>query len=116
MKNDTLRMEQRQDGVTAGGQAMRRYSCEDLNRGKNPVMQSWWRNVPGTGRGKSHGSDGEVGSVRGSSSTKLQSDSSAQLSRSVTQSCPTLCDPMDYSTPGLPVHHQPPELTQTHVH
>ena len=31
-------------------------------------------------------------------------------------SCPTLCDPMDYSTPGLPVHHQLPELTQTHVH
>ena len=35
---------------------------------------------------------------------------------SVTQSCPTLCDPMDCSTPGLPVHHQPPEFTQTHVH
>ena len=35
---------------------------------------------------------------------------------SVTQSCPTLCDPMDYSTPGLPVHQQLPELTQTHVH
>ena len=35
---------------------------------------------------------------------------------SVTRSCPTLCDPMDCSTPGLPVHHQPPELTQTHVH
>ena len=35
---------------------------------------------------------------------------------SVTQSCPTLCNPMDYSTPGLPVHHQLPELTQTHVH
>ena len=34
----------------------------------------------------------------------------------VTQSCPTLCDPMDRSTPGLPVHHQLPELTQTHVH
>ena len=34
---------------------------------------------------------------------------------SVTQSCPTLCDPMDSSTPGLPVHHQLPELTQTHV-
>ena len=28
------------------------------------------------------------------------------------QSCPTLCDPMDYSTPGFPVHHQLPELTQ----
>ena len=35
---------------------------------------------------------------------------------SVTQSCPTLCDPMNYSTPGLPVHHQLPEFTQTHVH
>ena len=35
---------------------------------------------------------------------------------SVTQSCPTLCDPMDYSMPGLPVHHQLLEFTQTHVH
>ena len=35
---------------------------------------------------------------------------------SVTQSWPTLCDPMDCSMPGLPVHHQFPEFTQTHVH
>ena len=35
---------------------------------------------------------------------------------SVTQSCPTLCDPMNCSMPGLPVHHQLPELTQTQVH
>ena len=35
---------------------------------------------------------------------------------SVAQSCPTLCDPMSRSTPGLPVHHQLPEFTQTHVH
>ena len=35
---------------------------------------------------------------------------------SVTQSCPTLWDPMDCSTTGLPVHHQCPEFTQTHVH
>ena len=35
---------------------------------------------------------------------------------SVTQSCPTLCDPMNCSMPGLPVHHQLPEFTQTHVH
>ena len=35
---------------------------------------------------------------------------------SVTQSCPTLCDPMNRSMPGLPVHHQLPQLTQTHVH
>ena len=35
---------------------------------------------------------------------------------SVTQLCLTLCDPMDCSTPGFPVHHQLPELTQIHVH
>ena len=35
---------------------------------------------------------------------------------SVTQLCPTLCDPMDCSTPGLPVYHQLPEFTQTHAH
>ena len=35
---------------------------------------------------------------------------------SVAQSCPTLCDPMNRSTPGLPVHHQLPEFNQTHVH
>ena len=39
--------------------------------------------------------------------------SSFQFS-SVAQSCPTLCDPMNHSTPGLPVHHQLPEFTQTH--
>ena len=37
-------------------------------------------------------------------------------SSSVAQSCLTLCDPMDRSTPGLPVHHQLPEFAQTHVH
>ena len=41
--------------------------------------------------------------------------SSVQFS-SVAQSCPTLCDPTNCSTPGLPVHHQLPEFTQTHVH
>ena len=35
---------------------------------------------------------------------------------SVAQSCPTLCHPMNHSTPGLPVHHQFPEFTHTHVH
>ena len=34
----------------------------------------------------------------------------------VAQSCPTLCDPMNRSMPGLPVHHQLPEFTQTHDH
>ena len=41
--------------------------------------------------------------------------SSVQFS-SVTHLCPTLCNPMNRSTPGLPVHHQLPESTQTHVH
>ena len=53
-------------------------------------------------------------------SPALQADSlSAELPvqfSSVAQSCPILCDPMDCSMPGLPVHHQLPELTQTHVH
>ena len=40
---------------------------------------------------------------------------SFQLS-SVAQSCPTLCDPMDHSMPGFPVHHQLPEFTQIHAH
>jgi len=41
--------------------------------------------------------------------------SSVQFS-SVAQACLTLCDPMNHSTPGLPVHHQLLEFTQTHVH
>ena len=39
-----------------------------------------------------------------------------QYSVQFTRSCPTLCDPMDCSTPGLRIHHQLLELTQTHVH
>ena len=42
-------------------------------------------------------------------------ESSVQFS-SDAQLCPTLCDPMNRSTPGLPVHHHVPEFTQTHVH
>ena len=47
--------------------------------------------------------------------TKIMSSSLTQFS-SVAQSCLTLCDPMNRSTSGLPVHHQLPELTQTHIH
>ena len=46
---------------------------------------------------------------------ELHINASVQF-RSVAQSCPTLCDPMNYSTPGLLVHHQLPEFTQTHIH
>ena len=44
-----------------------------------------------------------------------RAEASVQFS-SVAQLCPTLCNPMNRSTPGLPVHHQLPELTQTHIH
>ena len=48
--------------------------------------------------------------------SRMESFFIAHQIRSVAQSCPTLCDPMNRSTPGLPVHHQAPEFTQTHVH
>ena len=48
-------------------------------------------------------------------SVSIAAFSSVQFS-SVTQSCPTLCDPMNRSMPGLPVHHQLPEFTQTQAH
>ena len=53
--------------------------------------------------------------VQKSSTENLHGMLSVQFS-SVTQLCLTLCNPMNHSTPGLPVHHQLPEFTQTHVH
>ena len=47
--------------------------------------------------------------------SELDMEQSDQI-RSVAQSCPTLCEPMNCSTPGLLVQHQLPEFTQTHVH
>ena len=58
---------------------------------------------------------GKVGLKLNIQKTKIMASGPIQFS-SVAQSCPTLCDPMNGSTPGLPVHHQLPEFTQTHVH
>ena len=61
---------------------------------------------------------GAISFSRGSSRSRdrtLVSRIADQI-RSVAQFCPTLCDPMNCSTPGLPVHHQLLEFTQTHVH
>ena len=58
-----------------------------------------------------HGERGGEGEVCGKSNMETY----IQFS-SVTQSYPTFCDPMNRSTPGLPVHHQLPEFTQTHIH
>ena len=55
------------------------------------------------------------GKQYGCFSKKLIELPSVQFS-SVAQSCPTLCDPMNHSTPGLPVHHQLLEFTQPHIH
>jgi len=46
----------------------------------------------------------------------VKSPPEAQSVSSVAQTCLTFCDPMDCSMPGFPVHHQLPELSQTHVH
>ena len=54
-------------------------------------------------------------SIRFLSNESVLHISSVQSS-SVAQSCPTLCDPVNRSTPGLPVHHQLREFTQTHIH
>ena len=48
--------------------------------------------------------------------TNIESSISSVQFSSVAQLCPTLCDPMNHSTPGHPVHHQLLEFTQTHVH
>ena len=56
------------------------------------------------------------GEQYGDSSKKLNTELPSIQFSSVAQSCPNLCDPMDCSTPSLPVHHQPQEFTQTHVH
>ena len=66
--------------------------------------------------------DGEIKSFQTSKSSEnsappnqLYNKCSVQFS-SVTQSCPTLCNPMNRNTPGLPVHHHLLEFIQTHVH
>ena len=58
---------------------------------------------------------GELGLIPGLGRSPGEGKGSVQFS-SVTQSCPTLCDPMTHSTPGLPVHHKLLEFTQIHVH
>ena len=57
-----------------------------------------------------------VASLTGRSSAEPVTITIETASDEVAQLCPTLCDPMNRSTPGLPVHHQLPESAQTHVH
>ena len=57
----------------------------------------------------------ELNTIRKTAYEQVKDRRSVQFS-SVAQSCPTLCDPMNRSTPGLPIHHQLLEFTQTHIH
>ena len=76
----------------------------------------WWR----SGGKDSACNAGELGSIPRQATVHGVAKSQTWLSSvqfsSVAQLCPTLCDPMNHSTSGLPVHHQLPEFTQTHVH
>ena len=56
-----------------------------------------------------------VNKIKDKINEKIYCTHSVEFS-SVAQTCLTLCDPMNGSTPGLPVHHQLPEFTQTHIH
>ena len=79
------------------------YSCLG-----NPMDRGvWWATVHGVAKSWSDWATNTF--------TSLVKGVLVQVS-SVTQSCLTLCDPMNHSTPGFPVHHQLPESTQTHVH
>ena len=89
-----------------------------------PGMQERSSNLPEVTQRRSRGLGCKVHSVRHRPTMNrplkgLQEaalESRVMLVSSVTQLCPILCDPIDCSTPGFPVHHQLPELAQTHVH
>ena len=53
-----------------------------------------------------------INHLRYADDTTLMAESESE----VPQSCPTLCNPINHSTPGLPIYHQLPEFTQNHVH
>ena len=83
-------------------------------------MVGWHHQLNGHGSGWTPGvGDGQGGLACCGSWGHKELDTTEETSdqiRSVAQSCPTLCNPMSHSTPGLPVHHQLPEFTETHVH
>ena len=85
-------------------------------------LEREWLPTPVFLPGESHGQRSQAGyspwGCKESDTTKEQSThpyNPLQFS-SVAQSCPTLCNPMNRSTPGIPVHHQLPEFTHTHGH
>ena len=90
-----------------GSSSGKKFTCQCRRHGFNPFVRKipWlnrkWQPIPVFLLGESHGQRSLAGSVQFSS---------------VAQLCQILCSPMDYSTPGFPVHHQLLEFTQIHVH
>ena len=74
-----------------------------------------WYDVWGK-ENRKEGKEGGANHILKQNKQKSKGDRLNKCDSSVIQSCPTLCNPMNRSTPGLPVHHQLPEFTQTHVH
>ena len=94
-----------------------------LTQGSNPhLLYSWWakvKRVPTLPNGASRQGRERAIVTLIAVFVKCLCTSGTSCSVqfiSVAQSCPTLCDPKNRSTPGFPVHHQLPEFTQTHVH
>ena len=73
-----------------------------------------WELIPGSGRSSQEGNGKPV--QNSCLENPMDTEAWWATVSSVTQSCQILCDPMDHSTPGFPVHHQLLELTQIHVH
>ena len=84
--------------------------CIETNENENTTTQKLWDSVKAVLRGRFIAIQAYLKKQEINQINNL-----VQFS-SVAQSCPTLCDPMNHSTPGLPVHHKLPEFTQTHVH
>jgi len=84
--------------------------CIETNENENTTTQNLWDSVKAVLKGRFIAIQAYL-----KKQERNQINNLVQFS-SVTQSCPTLCDPMNHSTPGLPVHHQLLEFTQTHVH
>ena len=107
------RLDEAQAGIKIAGRNINNLRCADdttLMAESKEELKSLWRKVKEESE--------KAGLKLNIKKTKIMASSpisSVQFS-SVAQSCPTLCDPMNHSTPGLPVHHQLPESTQTHVH
>ena len=107
-----IRLDESQAGIKTAGRNIKnlRYADDTILMGESKELKSLLMKVKE--ESEKVGLKLNVQKTKIIASGPIRSD---QI-RSVAQLCPTLCDPMNPSTPGLPVHHQLPEFTQTHIH